>query len=113
MVKKILITGASGFIGGTLSKYLVEKCIDIIPVDIIADHSQGFEIFKCDITNFGEVKNFVEKATDVIHLAGIVDVKSSLERPQVVWGVNAHGTANVNVNGNAKVHVNDCVHDRV
>lgn len=95
MSDKILVTGASGFIGGLLSNSLLEKGYDVQPVDIDTKTNYNFTVSKCDITNFNEVKNFVKECTHVVHLAGIVDVKSSLERPQVVWGVNSQGTANL------------------
>ena len=95
MTSKILVTGASGFIGGCLCNFLLEKGYDVLPLDIVTETDCTFTVSKCDITNFEDINNFVSKATHVVHLAGIVDVRSSLERPQVVWGVNAQGTANL------------------
>lgn len=73
---KILVTGAAGFIGGHLSKYLIDKGFKVYGVD---DLSGGFErnlpkgvqFTKLDLRNKEETKKFIKKVKPSIiyHLA--------------------------------------------
>ena len=65
-MQRILITGASGFVGRNLYNTLKEKDCNVVgtyftkPID---------EMIKCDITNFKEIRKLVEGADQVYMLA--------------------------------------------
>lgn len=87
MVKdKILVTGATGFIGKALCRILSEKNISFI------SHKQiGLDITKPETFQFkGE-----DEISTVIHLAGKTFVPDSWKNPTEFMSVNAIGTQNV------------------
>lgn len=84
---KILVTGASGFLGKQITKIALEKGNDILGLDLLPQSS----MLKCDLTNAEETyeilrgKNF----DSVIHLAGIRGSYEDMTR------VNVEGTSNL------------------
>ena len=89
---KILITGNSGYIGSHLSKLLCEH--EIHGLDLVEP--------QCPITchNIGDIrsKSFpVDTAVFdvVIHLAAVVNVGESVDRPIAYYSTNTVGTLNV------------------
>ena len=99
--RRILITGAAGFVGGWLLRR----------IETGAGH--GFEIFagtreaeipsslaktvRFDITDRDEVDQVLRSVNPsaVIHLAALSTVKEAREAPRRAWEVNLHGTMNV------------------
>lgn len=72
-MKKILITGGSGFIGTNMIEYYINNDIEIINVDIIAPLQSSHDSYwkMCDINNYDELKNVFNefKPSHVMHLA--------------------------------------------
>jgi nucleoside-diphosphate-sugar epimerase len=72
---KVLITGSSGSLGRMLIKYLIEKNINVIGVDIRKStefiSEKKFKFYKCCITENEKLKSIFaeEKPTNVVHLA--------------------------------------------
>lgn len=96
---KILITGASGFVGGAIVKEFLEN--DFSPGEIICVGGLKKEAldlpnyYALDITseeNFAELKKNSEVKT-FIHSAGLAH-QFSVAAPEKFWEVNAKGTEN-------------------
>lgn len=90
-MKKILITGCSGFLGWHLSNYL-SKDYELYGLDIHPCNFQFKEFFQQDINRlFTLSKSF----DSVIHLAALTNVKKSNQMPIMYFITNINGTMNV------------------
>ena len=91
-MKKILITGHSGFIGQYLVKSLKEK-YEVIGI--------SRKIFDADIINIQKdirkinIKDIPEDVNCIIHLAGLTDVYYCQENSSKCFDVNVGGTQNM------------------
>ncbi len=104
--KKILITGATGFIGSHLCELLVKKNFKVIAFD---RYNPNYNLgnlknskFKKDINFiFGDIRDFdsVTKATKnvdaVIHLAALIGIPYSYYSPMAYIRTNVEGSYNV------------------
>ena len=105
-----LITGAAGFIGSTLSEFLLEKGFRVIGIDnfdsfydrqIKEDNLRkslshpSFSFHEIDIANRNELKTIAEKVDTVIHLAAKVGVLPSIKDPVGYIQTNIVGTNNL------------------
>jgi GDP-4-dehydro-6-deoxy-D-mannose reductase len=84
--RRILITGASGFVGLHLLP-LLAACFP--EAELFADH--------VDVTNRNEVaKKMCDARPDAcIHLAAVTTVADARQDPDRAWHVNVHGTLNL------------------
>lgn len=104
-MKKILITGVTGFIGSHLAKELSAKNEvfgAVRPVigrenKIIQPFLEKTTIVRCDITDAQSVQNCLQKTDPdvVIHLAALSPVRDSFETPMTYVRSNIDGTLNV------------------
>jgi UDP-glucuronate 4-epimerase len=96
MSKKILITGAAGFIGSHLSEKLLEYGHTVLGIDNFDDFypkaykeanlrlllaSNSFEFVTGDFGSEGDLNKFSNKPDIVIHLAAKAGVQPSLQTP--------------------------------
>lgn len=91
--KNLLITGASGFIGG----HVVDRAIERGFNPIIFDRKQtrhDVDFFLGDIRDFGAVNEAVKKADYVINLAGILGTQETIKKPIPSVMTNIVGTLN-------------------
>jgi UDP-glucuronate 4-epimerase len=112
MTKKILITGAAGFIGFHLCKKLVEYDDEVIGLDNLNDYydinlkkdrlkqvegSKNFQFLKMDIVDRDNIlKLFSEKRFDiVVNLAAQAGVRYSLTNPHAYIENNIVGFLNI------------------
>jgi len=92
-MKKILITGSSGYIGSHLTKMLMDTmkyevhCLDIVDPRVTAN-----KYYRCDINRQFELN---EEFDCVIHLAALVNVGESERIPIQYYITNVNGTMNV------------------
>ncbi|MDE5776276.1 MAG: NAD-dependent epimerase/dehydratase family protein, partial [Treponemataceae bacterium] len=94
-----LVTGAAGFLGGTVARKLAERGAKVrafvLPGDKAAKYiPQSVEIVEGDLCDISALERFfsVPEGTDifVLHIASIVTVNP--EFSQVVYDVNVGGT---------------------
>jgi UDP-glucuronate 4-epimerase len=108
--QRVLVTGAAGFIGSTLSERLLEEGREVVGLDSfdpfypesdkernleVALGSDRFELIRGDIRDAELLERvFAGDAFDgVVHLAALAGVRPSLERPAAYADVNVRGTA--------------------
>jgi nucleoside-diphosphate-sugar epimerase len=101
---KILITGGAGFVGTTLTPYLLEKGFEVCIFDNLMYggnqllpffRSPKFEFIKGDVRNEEEVKAAVQGRDSIIHLAAIVGYPACRKEPRLAREVNVDGTKNL------------------
>jgi UDP-glucose 4-epimerase len=90
-LKKILITGSEGYIGSHLCDFLHSFGHDVYRLDI-----QGQPDYKIDISNQFAIPRATQrlKFDVVIHLAALVRVNESVEKPWLYYDTNVNGTFN-------------------
>ncbi|MDW7671642.1 MAG: NAD-dependent 4,6-dehydratase LegB [Bacillota bacterium] len=107
-MKKVLVTGADGFIGSHLTEELVKQghqvrafvCynsfnswgwLDTIPKAILAE----MEVFPGDIRDPNGVREAVKGTDSVFHLAALIAIPFSYHSPDAYVDTNIKGTLNV------------------
>ena len=106
MGAKILITGATGFIGSHLTEYLVERGFNIVAFDRYNSNNDwgwledsncknNFEIILGDIRDYDSVSKAMAKCDSVLHLAALVGIPYSYVSPLAYIRTNIEGTYNV------------------
>ncbi len=117
---KILITGCAGFIGFSLSEYLLKKDHYIVGIDNLDNYYsvkikkkrlgilkkyKKFHFYKLDITNDAILKKKISvlKFDYVYHFAAQPGVRYSLANPKKYYDVNVVGFQNILKNINIKM----------
>ena len=103
-MKRIMVTGGLGFIGSNL----VDHLISTDEVTVLDDLSSGrignvsrhlknpkFRFVRGSVLNPGMIDEAIGGASAVVHLAAVVSVALSIEKPLLVHRVNVEGTLNV------------------
>jgi UDP-glucose 4-epimerase len=89
-LRKIIVTGHTGFLGSHISKYFKDKKYQIVGISRKKESNLDFKQYKIDIT-----KNKVPvslKKFDVIHCAGITDIQYCQDNPKECFEINLLGT---------------------
>ena len=100
---RVLVTGGAGFIGSHLVKALVKaghqvRVLDNLStgsVENLADVLDAIEFVRGDVSDYGAVESAVRGVDAVVHLAALIDVAESVEKPDLYFDVNVRGTYNV------------------
>lgn len=93
-MKKILITGCSGYIGSHLCKML-EGQYEIHGLDLHDPVVTISKFYKVDINRLFTIPDQIEPYHAVIHLAALVNVSESERMPIMYYITNLNGTMNV------------------
>ena len=103
--RKVLVTGAAGFIGSHLAERLRSMGLEVAGIDnfvngyeenlaaLKGDH--GFNLTRGDILNPKDLSKACEGVDSVIHMAAQPSVAKSAENPMKDFEVNAAGTLNL------------------
>ncbi|MEZ5008129.1 MAG: SDR family oxidoreductase [Chitinophagales bacterium] len=96
-MKKILITGASGYIGSQLIERLSKENVTIIGTDIVEKKQSidNYTFVKGDLRS-DDVKNLIlnEKPNVIVHLAAIVSPTKTMTR-DFIYDVEVNGTKKI------------------
>ena len=106
--KKILVTGADGFIGSHLTEHLVRQGYDVRAFVLYnsfsswgwldrspADIRDSLDIFAGDIRDPYGVRKAMEGCDTVLHLAALIAIPYSYHSPETYVDTNVKGTLNV------------------
>lgn len=93
--RRILITGASGFIGRYLIKYISEEGYTIRATDILPPREmpEGVEFVQGDLASIEFAREITQELDGVIHLAAISRVSAARKNPAACISTNVLGTA--------------------
>ena len=105
-MKKILVTGAFGFIGSHLVEFLTSKGYNVIAFDRYnIDNDYGWlnnsrykkdiEFCLADIRDYDSVYKSLSKASSVFHLAALIGIPYSYISPLAYIRTNIEGTYNI------------------
>lgn len=107
-MKRILVTGADGFIGSHLTETLVRAGYDVRAFVLYnsfnswgwldrcaADVQGGFKVFAGDIRDPHGVRTAMENCDAVLHLAALIAIPYSYHSPDTYVDTNVKGTLNV------------------
>jgi GDP-4-dehydro-6-deoxy-D-mannose reductase len=98
-VRRILITGGTGFVGTHLVRFLNSGDAKLIVVSSGGVKTQlpGVDYCRVDIRNADDVRAVVREASphQIYHLAGISSVSASWQHPRLTFDVNVIGSYNV------------------
>ena len=107
MSKKLLITGADGFIGSHLTEALVRAGYDVRAfvlynsfnswgwLDHCNDVKGHFEVFAGDVRDPNGVRTAIRGCDTVLHLAALIAIPYSYHSPDTYVDTNIKGTLNV------------------
>ena len=91
----VIVTGAAGFIGFHVARYLEDCGYHVLRTDIRVPRDGGALWRKADLTSFDEMVALTDGVEAVCHLGGIGDVYLADRNPQLAMHVNGCGTLNL------------------
>ena len=106
MSNKILITGATGFIGSHLTEYCVRRGFDVIAFDRynsnnnwgwleFSQYKKDIRVILGDIRDYDSVNKAAKECNFVFHLAALIGIPYSYVSPLAYIRTNVEGTYNV------------------
>lgn len=106
MNKKVLVTGATGFIGSHLTEYLIENGFNVISFDRYnsnnhwgwlenSKYKNDLEVILGDIRDYDSVSKVMKECDAVFHLSALIGIPYSYVSPLAYIRTNVEGTYNV------------------
>ena len=79
---KAVVTGASGFIGGALTRHLAAAGWSVLGVDRVRRRDCPHQFVAADVARAGSLDGLLDEQTTVFHLAASADVAKSVADPR-------------------------------
>jgi UDP-glucose 4-epimerase len=100
--KKVLITGGAGFIGSNLVEKFLDENYKVIVLDNFStgkienlQEHENLEIHEGDICDEVLLEKLIEQVQVIVHLAAMVSIPETIERPEESFKVNVKATRNI------------------
>ena len=106
--KKVLVTGADGFIGSHLTELLIRSGVDVTALvqynsfnnwgwldTLDKDLVSSVKVVACDVREYDGVKKIVKGQEVIFHLAALIAIPYSYHSPMAYIRTNVEGTANI------------------
>lgn len=106
-MKKVIVTGGSGFIGTNLINFLIKKKYFVINIDKLTyssneydnskRNSKNYKLYKLDINNKSKITKIIERNRPkaIFNLAAETHVDRSIDGPKKFIQTNINGTFNL------------------
>lgn len=88
-MKKVLVSGVTGFIGSHICKLLLDQDYSVVGISRLSNISRinefkthrNFELIKCDIMNYNELLSIIKTANPdiIIHAAAVLHKSNNFE----------------------------------
>jgi UDP-glucose 4-epimerase len=103
--KKVIVTGAAGFIGSNLTDRLLELGAEVIGIDNLfngrmenledAMKNENFQFYKADIRDLSFLLDISKDVNIIFHEAAFASVPQSVKMPENCNDVNVNGVLNI------------------
>jgi len=95
MIKKVVVTGGSGFIGKYVCENLQARGIEVVTFDHRKNQDTTIGHFLGDIKSYTDVSEAVALSDGIIHLAGVLGTQETVYEPLPAIETNILGGLNV------------------
>ena len=92
MLKNILVTGGSGFIGSYVVDHLIKKKYRVTVIDLLKPKRKDVKFIKSSILNKKLIRSALKKNKLIFHLAAVSDVNKVKDIPTETIATNILGT---------------------
>ncbi len=104
--ERIIVTGATGFIGSHLTEFCVRKGFDVVAFDRYnpnnhwgwlenSEYENDIEVILGDVRDYDSVSKAMEGCSAVFHLAALIGIPYSYVSPLAYIRTNVEGTYNI------------------
>tara|TARA_Y100000590_G_scaffold469181_1_gene655393 strand:- start:121 stop:984 length:864 start_codon:yes stop_codon:yes gene_type:complete len=92
MLKNVLVTGGSGFIGSHVVDALVKKKYNVTIIDTVPPKRKDVKFVKGNILNKKLIKILLKNNKLIFHLAAVSDINKVINIPETTISINVLGT---------------------
>ena len=90
-MKRVLVTGGSGFIGQHAVSAMLERGWEVVNLDLVPSgfvQPPSYREILGDVRDEDAVNRAVEGVDAVVHLAALVSVQASIDAPDETYSIN-------------------------